>query len=69
MNTVRRRVLRPPPFAPPAVSRRQERRAAQLAADRTALRRWMTRLKRAFGTVERLWKRIARLERELGAPT
>jgi hypothetical protein len=29
----------------------------------------MTRLKRAFGTVERLSKRIARLERELGAPT
>lgn len=53
MSTVRRRVLRPSPTTPPH-NRRQERQRAKLAADRVSLRRWMTRLKRAFNTVERL---------------
>lgn len=51
MSQVRRRVLRPVPEL--------------LVADRVALRRWMTSLKRAFNTVDRLSARIARLERHL----
>jgi len=67
MNQVRRRVLRsaPEPTVDATQSRRQDRQRQQLAADRQSLRRWMTRLKRAFNTVDRLHARIARLERQL----
>jgi hypothetical protein len=67
MSQVRRRVLRPVPETPSIArqSRRRERQQEQLEADRAALRRWMTRLKRAFNTVDRLHARIARLERHL----
>ncbi len=69
MSQVRRRVLRPAPIttvdAPE--SRRKERQRQQLVADRLSLRRWMTRLKRAFNTVDRLHARIARLERSLAS--
>ena len=67
MNQVRRRVLRPTPelAVDAAQSRRQDRQRQQLAADRQSLRRWMTRLKWAFNTVDRLHARIARLERQL----
>ncbi len=67
MSQVRRRVLRPVP-EPPSTGRqfhRRERQQEQLQVDRVALRRWMTRLKRAFNTVNRLHTRIARLERQL----
>jgi hypothetical protein len=37
----------------------------QLAAERTSLARWMTRLKRAFHAVEKNQSRIGRLERRL----
>lgn len=69
MNQVRRRVLRAAPevSADPAVARRQDRQRQQLSADRQSLRRWMTRLKRAFNTVDRLHARIARLERQLSS--
>jgi len=67
MSTVRRRVLRPTAPTPVPVGRRQERQREKLAADRDSLRRWMTRLKRAFNTVEKLHRRIARLEKEVGS--
>lgn len=68
MTTIRRRVLRPAPelaASDPRERRRSERQRAQLTADRQALRRWMSRLKRAFNSVDRLQARIARLERLL----
>jgi hypothetical protein len=66
-SPLRRRVLRPPAQWPadPAAARRREKRQAQLAATRQALRRWLTKLRRAFNTVDKLQARIARLEREL----
>lgn len=69
MSQVRRRVLRPAPvtIVDAAELRRQERQRQQLTADRQSLRRWMTRLKRAFNTVDRLHARIARLERSLAS--
>jgi hypothetical protein len=36
---------------------------------RTQLKRWMSRLKRAFNTVERLQASIGRIERRLAQPT
>ena len=68
-TTVRRRVLRPAsaePAADPRHVARLQRRRAQLAKDRTALRRWLTRLKRATNTVTALHGRIAKLEAALG---
>ena len=69
MSQVRRRVLRsaPEPTVDATQSRRQDRQRQQLSADRQSLRRWMTRLKRAFNTVDRLHTRIARLERQLAS--
>jgi hypothetical protein len=67
MSQVRRRVLRAVSESPSTArqSHRRERQQEQLEADRVALRRWMTKLKRAFNTVDRLSARIARLERHL----
>lgn len=69
MAKVRRRVLRPvTPVAPAAQSRhlaRTTRKRKQLATERAALTRWMTKLRRAFHAVEKLQARIARLERQL----
>jgi hypothetical protein len=66
MPPVRRRVLRPTP--PPSRDARDERRCqrlrAKFAADQAALRRWMSRLKRAFHAVERLQAVIARCEKQ-----
>jgi len=68
MTTPRRRVLRPRPVEP-VVDQRQvtrvQRRRAQLTKDRTSLRRWLTRLKRATNTVTDLHQRITRLEAQL----
>lgn len=67
MTQVRRRVLRPAPA--PSRDLRHERRfqrlRAKLAADQAALRRWMSRLKRAFHAVERLQAGIDRCEKQL----
>jgi hypothetical protein len=67
MPQVRRRVLRPVPV--PSRDARDERRCqrlrAKLAADQVTLRRWMSRLKRAFHAVERLQAGIARCEKQL----
>jgi hypothetical protein len=66
----RRRVLRPPapdPVPDPRQRARLERRRVQLAKDRAALKRWLTRLKRATNTVSQLHHRITRLEAALAS--
>lgn len=65
MTTPRRRILRPQREAVPADPRQQarlQRQREQLARDRIALKRWLTRLKRATNTVADLHQRIGRLE-------
>jgi len=67
MSSSRRRIIRP--TAPAAVdSERQkqlQRLRGRLEHERTALGRWQIRLKRAFNTVAKHQKAIARLERQL----
>ena len=64
--TARRRLLRPPrPFAEPQRNQRRMKLEANLASERGSLSRWMVRLKRAFHAMEKLQRRIARLERQL----
>lgn len=65
MTTIRRHVLRPGRVLTANDSRRATRTARQrerLTKDRAALKRWLTRLKRAANTVANLQRRIARLE-------
>ena len=65
MTTPRRRILRPHRQEVPADPRqqaRQQRRREDLAKSRLALKRWLTRLKRASNTVADLHQRITRLE-------
>ncbi|HEX4591792.1 MAG TPA: hypothetical protein VH120_17780 [Gemmataceae bacterium] len=68
MATPRRRVVRPLAVAAAALHQRQRRvqaLRARLARDRTALSRWMSRLRRSFHTVERLQVRVSRADREI----
>lgn len=67
MTTPRRRLIRvaTPTATRPQPDPRLAKLRARLEAERTALGRWMTRLKRAFHTVERCQARIARLEKTL----
>jgi hypothetical protein len=68
MTTPRRRIVRTAPSVPAPDPRRQERLRRlrdRLAADRVALARWMTRLRRAFHRVELLQRSAARVEREI----
>ena len=65
MSALRRRLLRPAPPPPSDVrqDRRRQRLQTQLSADQQSLQRWMSKLKRAFHTIEKLQSRISRLER------
>jgi septal ring factor EnvC (AmiA/AmiB activator) len=45
--------------------RQLQKLRARLEHERTALGRWQTRLRRAFNTVEKHQKAIARIERQL----
>ncbi len=68
MSTPRRRLLRFPTNPPPPEPQRQRRvqqLRAKLAAERAALARWMTRLRRAFHAVEKVTARLTRLERRV----
>lgn len=67
MTAPRCRVLRPvaAPAADPVADRRRARLQESLAKERLALKRWMTRLRRSFKTVERLQAKIMRLEKRL----
>jgi hypothetical protein len=71
MSGLRRHVLRPTRNDSPAIDAGQARllarRQAQLTKDRLQLKRWMSRLRRAFHSVERLQARISRLERQSSA--
>jgi len=70
MSTPRRRIVRPARQANPTVQQRQrraQRLRGRLVEDRTALARWMSRLKRAFHAVEKLQQRVARLDRQLAS--
>ncbi len=70
MTTPRRRILRPhreeSPPADPRQQARLQRKQDQLAKSRLALKRWLTRLKRATNTVTDLHQRIIKLEALLG---
>lgn len=71
MGKVRRRVLRPTTTISAAEQRerhRLQKKHEQLAKDRAALDRWMSKLKRAFHAMEKLQTKIARLEKD-SAPT
>jgi hypothetical protein len=71
MSGVRRRVLRPPaaePAADPGMAARCTRQRARLVKEKAALKRWMTRLKRATNTVTALHQSVLRLEAALGSP-
>jgi len=68
MTAPGRRVLRPAQAAlvtDPKQAVRLQRRRTELANSRAALRRWLTRLKRATNTVTDLQQRITRLEAAL----
>jgi hypothetical protein len=68
MATPRGRLVRPAVVAATTAQQRQRRvhqLRGRLAQDRTALTRWMSRLKRAFHSMEKLQVRIARIERQI----
>jgi hypothetical protein len=65
MNPIRRRVLRSVPVetaTDPSASARLVRVRTRLAKEKSSLKRWMTRLKRATNTVTALHQSITRLE-------
>jgi hypothetical protein len=67
-QTPRRRIIRPtPPVSEvhPHHDRRQQKLRARLEKERLALSRWMTRLKRAFHSVEKIQRAILRVERQI----
>lgn len=68
MTKVRRQIQRQPREDPAVEARRIARirkKYEDLTKEQEALRRWMTRLKRAFHKVEKLQERITRMERQL----
>ena len=58
---------RTPPSSNPALvrKRRLQTLRTKLAAERTSWSRWMTRLKRAFHSMETIQARISRIERQI----
>lgn len=70
MSPPRRRIVRPASVPDAAVQQRQrraERLRGRLVEARTALARWMSRMKRAFHAVEKLQQRVARFDRRLAS--
>ncbi|MGE3407551.1 MAG: hypothetical protein AB7I37_12100 [Pirellulales bacterium] len=65
MTTARRRIVRPAAEPPPAHAVQIAKLRQSLAAERVLLGRWVTRLKRAFHSFEKIQGRIARFERRL----
>ncbi len=65
--TPRRRIVRPTPsiVTRPRPDPRIQKLRARLEVERAALARWMTRLRRAFHSVERIQRRLVRLERQI----
>ena len=69
MTTVRRRVLRPPPEPTTDVAQLAAANASECGWLPTVRRcaRWLSKLRRAFNTVDKLQARIIRLERQLAS--
>jgi hypothetical protein len=67
VTTARRQIVRPAPLPVPhpQADRQMQKLRSRLEAERSALTRWMRKLKRAFHSVEKLQLRICRLERQL----
>ena len=68
MTTPRRRLIRPalPPASPrPQPDHQTQKLRSRLEKERTALARWMSKLKRAFNTVQKLQQCIVRIERRI----
>jgi septal ring factor EnvC (AmiA/AmiB activator) len=68
MPNPRRRIVRPPSLTAspsPQHQARAQKLRQRLDQERSALARWQTRLKRAFNTVQKQQKCIARLERQI----
>ncbi len=66
MSTVRRRLIRPPrPQSHPDHQAHNQKLHQKLEQDRLALGKWMSRLKRAFHAIEKIQRRVTRLERQL----
>jgi hypothetical protein len=68
VNTPRRRLVRRPSHPPTGDERRQRQLArlrVRLEAQRAALVRWMSRLRRAFHAVEKHQQGIHRIERQI----
>jgi len=67
MANPRRCIIRPAPTPPTSQQRQQQlqKLRSRIDHERSSLGRWQTRLKRAFTTVEKHQKRIARLERQI----
>jgi hypothetical protein len=67
MSLPRRRLIRPAPLPAPNAERdRQVQKLRErLTHERTALARWQTKLKRAFNSVEKIQKKVARIERQI----
>ena len=64
MTTARRRVLRPRsprPVEDPAQVGRVAKAREQLGKERASLHKWWSKLKRAFTTIEKIQKRMVRL--------
>jgi hypothetical protein len=68
MSIPRRRLVRssePLANSPARTDRQIQKLRSRLNAERNALARWRSRLKRAFNAVEKAQRRITRLERQL----
>jgi hypothetical protein len=65
MNTIRRRVIRPPASSTSRVSRRSPALRTKLEREQVARSRYMTRLKQAFHSVEKYQLKTARLEKQI----
>ena len=63
MTEPRRRVIRPTPVQ--RRSNQREKLCLRLEKERSALRRWQTKLRRAFKAVEKCQSQVARLEHQL----
>jgi predicted nucleic acid-binding Zn-ribbon protein len=66
MATPRRQLIRP--MRPPDnldLDRQIQRLRSRLEAERRALARWFTRLKRAFNSVMKIQHRVARIEKQI----
>lgn len=67
MSLPRRRILRPPvpPPANPHNSIQLQKLRTKLEKERQTLLRWQSRLRRSFNAVEKSWRRIHRIEKQI----